>query len=203
MKKLGDMSIAWVGLALLCPAAFAATQEEALATITEVMGYVFAAFVAIVVIGVYFKRSQDKHSDRLSRIFKEGDAVHTVEPETTVTECVRLMTAKKIGALIIMEAGRIRGIFTERDAMNKVLATGLDPAHTAVAAVMTRDPVCIAPGTTVGEAMELITQRRFRHLPIVENGKLLAVVSSGDLTHWLIKDQLGEIQQLFDVAAWS
>jgi len=65
------------------------------------------------------------------------------------------------------------------------------------------DPFCIPPGTTVGEAMELVTKRRFRHLPIVKNGKVLAVISSGDLTHWLVKDQVGEVQQLVDLAARS
>jgi CBS domain-containing protein len=69
--------------------------------------------------------------------------------------------------------------------------------------VMTKDPFCIPPGTTVAEAMELVTTRRFRHLPVVENGKVLAVVSSGDLTHWLVKDQVGEVQALVDLAARS
>jgi CBS domain-containing protein len=55
--------------------------------------------------------------------------------------------------------------------------------------------------TTVGDAMQLITERRFRHLPVVENGKVLAVVSSGDLTRWLVQDQLGEVQELVDLAA--
>jgi CBS domain-containing protein len=84
-----------------------------------------------------------------------------------------------------------------------VLAGGLDPGSTKVSAVMTKDPYCISPTTTVDDAMELITKRRFRHLPIVENGKVLAVVSSGDLTHWLVKDQMGEVQELVDLAARS
>ena len=61
----------------------------------------------------------------------------------------------------------------------------------------------VPPTTTVGAAMELVTKRRFRHLPIVEKGKVLAVVSSGDLTHWLVKDQMGEVQELVDLAARS
>ena len=114
-----------------------------------------------------------------------------------------LVTAEKIGALIVMDGERLTGIFTERDALNKVLAAGLDPRSTKVSEVMTKDPYCIPPTTTVGAAMELVTKRRFRHLPIVENGKLLAVVSSGDLTHWLVKDQVGEVQELVDLAARS
>jgi CBS domain-containing protein len=113
------------------------------------------------------------------------------------------MTTKKIGALVVMDGERLIGIFTERDALTKVLAGGLDPRSTIVSEVMTKDPYCIAPTTTVGDAMELVTKRRFRHLPIVENGKVLAIVSSGDLTHWLVKDQLGEVQELVDLAAQS
>ncbi|MGB8578682.1 MAG: CBS domain-containing protein, partial [Pseudolabrys sp.] len=130
-------------------------------------------------------------------------AIHSVGPDTPVTECVRLMTASKIGALIVMDGKRLIGIFTERDALNKVLAGGLDPGKTKVSEVMTKNPSCIPPTTTVGDAMELITKRRFRHLPIVDNGKVLAVVSSGDLTHWLVKDQMGEVQELVDLAARS
>jgi CBS domain-containing protein len=102
-----------------------------------------------------------------------------------------------------MDGERLIGIFTERDALNKVLAAGLDSFGTKVSEVMTKDPHCIVPTTTVGEAMELVTTRRFRHLPVVENGKVLAVVSSGDLTHWLVKDQAGEVQTLVDLAARS
>jgi len=84
-----------------------------------------------------------------------------------------------------------------------VLAAGLDPGRTKVAEVMTKDPICIPPTTTVGGAMELITKRRFRHLPIVDNGKVLAVVSSGDLTHWLVQDKIGEARELVELAAGS
>ena len=66
---------------------------------------------------------------------------------------------------------------------------------------MTKDPYCIGPATTVGNAMQLITERQFRHLPVVENGKVLAVVSSGDLTRWLVQDQVGEVQELVKLAA--
>jgi len=113
------------------------------------------------------------------------------------------MTAGKIGALIVMDGRRLIGIFTERDALNKVLAGGLDPGKTKVSEVMTPDPYCIPPTTTVGDAMASITKRRVRHLPIVDNGEVLAVVSSGDLTHWLVQDQMGEVKELVDLAGRS
>ena len=68
---------------------------------------------------------------------------------------------------------------------------------------MTKDPVCAPPTMTVRTAMQLITQRRFRHLPIVRDGKVISVISNGDLTHWLVKDQLGEVKDLVELAARS
>jgi CBS domain-containing protein len=203
MRKLRYKSGTGIGLALLSPAVLAATLEEELTTVIKVSMYAFIVFVIVVIVGVYFMRSQDKRRASLNRIFEEGEAIHSVGPDTQVTECVRLMTAEKIGALVVMDGERLEGIFTERDALNKVLAAGLDPGSTKVSEVMTKDPYCIPPTTTVGDAMELITKRRFRHLPIVENGKLLAVVSSGDLTRWLVKDQIGEVQELVGLAARS
>ena len=174
MRKILYKSGTSIGLALLSSAAFAAPQEELLTTILgQVQMYVFIAFVIIVAAGVYFMRSRDKRQTPLNKIFEKGEAIYSVGPDTPVTECVRLMTAGKIGALIVMEGGRLIGIFTERDALNKVLAGGLDPGSTKVSEVMTRDPYFISPTTTVGDAMKLITKRRFRHLPIVDNGKRL------------------------------
>jgi CBS domain-containing protein len=204
MRKFLYKSATGIGLALLSPAVFAATQEEVLTTLFgQVQMYVFIVFVIIVIAGVYFMRSRDKRQTPLNEIFEEGKAIHSVGPDTPVTECVRLMTSGKIGALIVMDGERLIGIFTERDALNKVLAGGLDPGNTKVSEVMTTDPYCIRPTTTVGDAMKLITKRRFRHLPIVDNGKVLAIVSSGDLTHWLVRDQIGEVQELVDLAGRS
>ena len=204
MKKSLYKSGTGIGLALLPSAALAATQEELLTTLLgQIQIYALIAFVMIVIAAVYFIRSRDKRQTPLNKIFEEGKAILSVGPDTLVTECVRLMTASKVGALIVIDGKRLTGIFTERDALNKVLAGGLDPGNTKVSEVMTKDPYCINPTTTVGDAMKLITERRFRHLPIVDNGKVLAVVSSGDLTHWLVQDQIGEVQELVDLAARS
>jgi CBS domain-containing protein len=203
MRKLLYRSGAAIGLALLSPAALAATQEEVLTALGKVPMYALVAFAIVVAVAVIFMRSQDKRQTPLNRLFEQSEAIHSVGPDTPVTECVRLMTAEKIGAMIVMDGGRLLGIFTERDALNKVLAAGLEPGATKVSAVMTKDPFCIPPTTTVGEAMEVITKRRFRHLPIVDNGKVVAVISSGDLTHWLVQDKLGEVKELVDLAARS
>ena len=200
MRKLVCKSGAAIGLTLLSPAALA-TLEDTQWGIGQVPIYVLVGFAILVGIAVYFMRFRDRRRAPLDRIFGERKAIHSVGPDTPVTECVRTMAAEKIGALIVMNGEKLIGIFTERDALNKVLAAGLDPRITKVSEVMTKDPYCIPPTTTVGEAMELVTTRRFRHLPVVENGKVLAVVSSGDLTHWLVKDQVGEVQELVDVSA--
>jgi CBS domain-containing protein len=202
MRKLVCKSGIGICVALLSSAASAATQEELLGTLFgQIQMYVLIAFAIIVISGVYFMKSRDKRQTPLNKIFEGSRSIHSVGPDASITECVRLMTAGKIGALMVMDGGRLIGIFTERDALNKVLANNLDPGNTKVSEVMTKDPYCISPTTTVGDAMQLITRRRFRHLPIVENGKVLAVVSSGDLTRWLVQDQMGEVQELVNLAA--
>jgi len=203
MKKLYCKSGTAAGLALLPGAAFAAQLERLQTAFNTVVLYAVFLFVVVVALYAYFMRLRDKRSAPLGRLFGARETIHAVGPDTVVSECVRKMTAAKIGALIVMDGEQLLGIFTERDALNKVLGAGRDPTSTKVSEVMTRDPVCIPPGTTVGEAMELVTQKRFRHLPIVENGKVLAVISSGDLTHWLVKDQVREVQALVDLAARS
>jgi CBS domain-containing protein len=186
---------------MLSTAALADTQEDIMAFLfRQVNMFVFIIFLIIVIAGVYFYKPRDRHQTPLRKIFDEGKVLHSVGPDTPVTECVRLMTASKIGALLVMNGESLTGIFTERDALNKVLAGGLDPGNTKVSEVMTKDPYCVHPTATVGDAMALITNRRFRHLPIVDNGKVLAVISSGDLTQWLGRNRQGEIQDTVDLA---
>lgn len=206
MRKLLYKTGTVVGLAVLSRAAFAAATPEDVQTFLfgPVQISVFIVFVIIVTAGVYFmKLPADKRQTPLNRIFEERKAIYSVGADTPVTDCVRLMAANKIGALIVLDGERLTGIFTERDALNKVLAGGLDPSKTRVSEVMTKDPYCVRSTTTVDDAMKLVTTRRFRHLPVVDNGKVLAVISSGDLTHWLVQDQTGEVQELLDFAARS
>jgi len=203
MKSLRQFSAVAVALAALCPAAFAATQEQVLENITLLIFYGFCAFVLAVAAATYFYRSQDRRRTPLSKLVVEGDAVHTVGPDTTVAACVRKMSDEKIGALVVMDGEKLLGIFTERDALNKVLAALRDPATTRVSEVMSKDPYCVPPSTSVGEAMAVITQRRFRHLPVVQDGRLIAVVSSGDLTRWLVNDRIDEMHDLAALVAGS
>lgn len=190
-----------MGLALLSRSAWA--QEVRLpAPVLQWSFYLLLIFAACVILFVFFKTSNKRKREPLSTMLGESRRpINSVHPDTTVTECVRRMHSENIGALLIMEDDKLTGIFTERDALTKVLAAGIDPNSTKVSAVMTEDPFCIDPSTTIEEAMSIVTQRRIRHLPILHDGKLLGIVSSGDLTHWLVQDREGEIRELVDVAA--
>ena len=101
-------------------------------------------------------------------------------PSATVREASRLMARERVGAVLITERERLMGIFTERDALGRVLAKQLDPEATQLDAVMTADPVTIAPSATAIEALRLMRDGGFRHLPIVEEMSILGVVSLRD-----------------------
>ena len=189
------------GLALLSRPAMAVGVEPP-APVLEWSFYVLLIFAACVVAFVFLKTSRKRKREPLSSMIDEGRrSINSVPPDTSVTESVRLMNEQNIGALLVMEDDKLTGIFTERDALNKVLAEGIDPISTKISEVMTKDPVCVDPSTTVEEAMSIVTNRRVRHLPILHNGKLVGIVSSGDLTHWLVEDRESEIRELVDVAA--
>lgn len=102
----------------------------------------------------------------------------TAPPHTTVLEAATLMAKKHVGAVLVVEDEKLVGIFTERDAVFRVIARKLDPATTPLAGVMTRDPKTISPDKTFGYAMLLMHENHFRHLPVVENGKPVGIVSS-------------------------
>lgn len=189
-------------LAVASPAALASSSEETMSLVTLLMFYGSIAFAIAVFAGVYFLRPQDRRERPLRALFAAGEPVHAVAPDTLVSECVRMMTARRIGALLVRDAAGLRGIFTERDALIRVLAAGRDPKSVRVLEVMTPDPVSVAPDTTVDAAMALVTRRRFRHLPVVDDsGRLLAVVSSGDLTRWLVGERIGDVRDLVALAA--
>jgi len=126
----------------------------------------------------------------------KGHSVHAVEPRATVLDAVRMMNAERIGALLVMDDEELVGIFTERDVLSRIVDQGRDPAETRVAEVMTRRPVVVKAGATVEEAMAIVTEKRCRHLPVVDEDHLVGLVSSGDLTHWVTRNQEYHIQDL-------
>ena len=131
-------------------------------------------------------------------IRQKGSDVCHVEPEATVEEAARLMLQKRVGALLVMHDEEIIGILTERDFLNRIIAKGLRPAETRVHEVMTREVLVVRPTITVRDAMQIVTENRFRHLPVVENGHLLGMLSSGDLTRSIVAEEEGVIHTLMD-----
>ncbi len=113
----------------------------------------------------------------------------TLEPSATVVEAARMMAYLRIGALMVVEDGRLVGIFSERDALTRVVAKEKDPATTLVSEVMTPDPITIAPETTVQRALDIMAEKGFRHLPVVEEDRIVAIVSIRDL-YRSVKDQM-------------
>ncbi len=188
-------------LALLSRPVWAVGVEPP-APVLEWSFYVLLIFATCVAAFVFFKTSKKRKRAPLSNMLDaRRRPINSVHPDTSVTESVRLMNDQNIGALLVMDDDKLVGIFTERDALNKVLPEGIDPISTKISEVMTKDPVCVDPSTTVEEAMSIVTNRRVRHLPILHKGKLVGIVSSGDLTHWLVEDRESEIRELVDVAA--
>lgn len=126
---------------------------------------------------------------------KHGDTLYA-SPDTTVSEAVRKMHNRNVGSLLIMDGNRLSGIMTERDVLLRVVDQGLDPSQTLVSQVMTGDPKTVSPSTTVEEAMRLVTDLRARHLPLTDGDQVVGLVSSGDLTRWVVDSQKGEINEL-------
>jgi CBS domain-containing protein len=106
------------------------------------------------------------------------DKLLTAPPETLVSKAAELMAAKKVGAVMIVENDNLIGIFTERDAVFAVIARGLDPKTTRLAEVMTRSPQTIGPEKSFGYALLTMHKNGFRHLPVVDDGKLIGIVSA-------------------------
>lgn len=137
--------------------------------------------------------------DRVSRLLEEkGNAIHFVGPESKVWETAAVMAEKRIGAILVMKDVQVLGIFSERDLLTRVLLKGLDPRATPVSEVMSTDMVYVTPDTPVPEAMAVMTQRRCRHLPVMHEGKLQGMISIGDCTRWVSRDQEFTIKHLTD-----
>lgn len=121
-----------------------------------------------------------------------NQSISTVQTTMTVRDAAREMAAKRIGALMITDQGRLQGIFTERDVMTKVVAAGRDPDTTTLGDVMTRDPDTVRPDSLAVKALEMMRESGYRHLPVVEaEGRIVGIVSIRDL-YFAVKTDLEE-----------
>ena len=122
--------------------------------------------------------------------------------EMTVAQAARLMKEKRVGALLVMQEGRLAGIFTERDALFRVIAEGRDPGATHLADVMSANPRTITPDRPFGHALHMMHEGGFRHVPVVEGGKPIGVVSARDALGPELEAfvaELGKRERIFEV----
>ena len=122
--------------------------------------------------------------------------VWSIAPSATVFQAIQMMAEKNIGALPVLRDGALLGVISERDYTRKVILKGKSSKNTTVEDIMTRDPIVVSPEDTVANCMRLMTTRRVRHLPILSAGKILGILSIGDLVKWTISQQEATIDQL-------
>jgi CBS domain-containing protein len=127
---------------------------------------------------------------------KPHQSVYTIRPAASVLDALKLMADKDVGALLVMEGGKVAGIITERDYARKIALMSRSSAETEVREIMTSAVIHVRPSQTTEECMVLMTESRLRHLPIMEGGELLGLISIGDLVKDIISEQKYLIQQL-------
>ena len=127
---------------------------------------------------------------------QKGRTVFTIEPDASVYDAIAMMADKQIGALPVMEGDKLIGLITERDYARKVFLQGRSSPDTKVREIMTDRVMVVSPDLTTEECMALMTDKRFRHLPVVEDGELVGVVSIGDMVKAIISEQRFTIEQL-------
>jgi CBS domain-containing protein len=126
----------------------------------------------------------------------KGNAIYSVEPDTMVYRAIELMCEKNIGGLLIVENGKLVGIFTERDYARKLILKGKSSKDTPIKDLMTSNLVTVSPETSIDDCMRVMTGRKIRHLPVLDNGNLVGVISIGDVVHYVIEEQKSIIEHL-------
>jgi len=126
----------------------------------------------------------------------KGHEVWAVKPDDTVFDSLQLMAEKGIGALLVMDGDRLVGIVTERDYARKVILEGKSSKTSSVAEVMTKRVLCVTPEQTIDECMALMTDKRARHLPVLDHKRVIGIISIGDLVKTMISEQQVLIDQL-------
>ena len=126
----------------------------------------------------------------------KGRAIFSVEPGDPVLEAIRLMAEHHVGALLVMRGEEVVGIISERDYARKVILLGRSSAETPVGQIMSAPVITVSLDSTVQECMQIVTEQRVRHLPVVDKGRVIGMVSIGDLVKAVIEEQQHTIEQL-------
>ena len=136
-------------------------------------------------------------------LVRKGTAVVSVPPTATVLDAAHVMNDKGIGGVVVMEGTTLLGIFTERDIMRRVVAASRDPAQTLVSDVMTTECLTVLPDVQIAVCRAMMSTRRIRHLPVVHDGNLVGMITSGDVLAYEVTQAEAQIEQLekyvFDV----
>lgn len=127
---------------------------------------------------------------------KKTSEIWSLEPSASVYEAVRIMAEKEVGALLVMRDQTLVGIVSERDYARKIVLQGRSSHDTPVADIMTSPVITVTPSHTVGECMRIMTEKRIRHLPVVDGDKVTGIVSIGDLVNWVVSEQQETIRHL-------
>ena len=127
---------------------------------------------------------------------RKGRNIISIKPEDSVLDAIRLMAEKGIGSLVVMEDQEMLGIMSERDYARKVIIKGRSSESTAVSEIMTANVITTSSSETVNECMSVMTEKKIRHLPVVEDNAVIGMISIGDLVEAIIADQQEEIEQL-------
>jgi len=127
---------------------------------------------------------------------KKGNKVIAIDPASTVFNALERMVADNVGALLVMDQDKFMGIFTERDYARKVILKGRASKETLIQEIMSEHPVTVTPDTTLEQCMALMTQKYIRHLPVIENQKLVGLVSIGDIVKYIMEEQKSIIEDL-------
>lgn len=134
---------------------------------------------------------------KISSVLQDkGALVHSVSPNTSVLDMLTLMAKVNVGALVVLDQGKIVGIVSERDYARKIALSGKNSAETKVADIMSVNVICAAPEQTIDEVMSIMTQKGIRHLPIIQEEQLIGIISIGDLVKKIIRNQEVIIRQL-------
>jgi CBS domain-containing protein len=126
----------------------------------------------------------------------KGSTVWSIAPESNVFDAIQMMAEKNIGAVAVIEHHRLIGLLTERDYTRKVVLRGKASKTTHVREILNPHIISVAPEHTVQECLQLMTEHRIRHLPVLKQGQLAGIISIGDLVNWIISAQRSQIEQL-------